>query len=105
MADPIEPTDARDLVASGDAVIIDVRDADAHETEHIAGATNIPISELADRLGELPDGVQVLTACGGGTRGPRAAAQLRELGIDARVVQGGLRGWKSAELPVDESGS
>ncbi len=99
--DLIDPVDAHGLVANGAAVIVDVREADARETEHIAGSVSIPLGELAERLGELPDGVQVLTACGGGTRGPKAAEQLRELGVDARVVRGGLRGWKSAELPVD----
>ena len=82
-------------------MIIDVRDVDAHATDARPGATSIPIGELADRLGELPDGVQVLTACGGGTRGPGPRAQLRELGVDARVLRGGLRGWKIADLPVD----
>ena len=91
----------RDLVERGEAVLVDVRDPDAFEAAHATGARNIPIDELADRLGELPEGAQVLTSCGGGTRGPKAAALLRELGIDAKVMRGGLRGWRSAELPIE----
>jgi rhodanese-related sulfurtransferase len=98
----IDPSTARELAEAGDAIIIDVRDASAHDEAHIAGATSIPIDELEARLGELPDGTRVLTACGGGTRGPRAAALLREHGVDATAIQGGLRGWRGAGLPVEE---
>jgi rhodanese-related sulfurtransferase len=100
--DQIDPRDAHGLAESGEAIIIDVRDASAHEQAHIAGARNIPIDELEARLQELPEGTQVITACGGGTRGPRAAQLLRDTGIDATAVRGGLRGWRSAELPVEE---
>ena len=101
MAESVEPTDARDLLASGDAVLVDVREPDAFAASHPAGARNVPIGELADRIAELPADATVLTSCGGGTRGPRAAALLRELGVDARPVRGGLRGWAGAGLPVD----
>jgi rhodanese-related sulfurtransferase len=97
----IEPAEAQQLADAGEAVIIDVRDASAHEEAHIAGARSIPIDELEARLDELPDGTKVLTACGGGTRGPRAAAQLRERGSDATAIQGGRRGWRAAERPVE----
>lgn len=99
--DPIEPTDAHTRLEAGDAVLIDVRDASAHAEGHAAGARSIPIDQLADHADELK-GTTVYTSCGGGTRGPKAAALLRELGVDARVVRGGLRGWKSAGLPVEE---
>lgn len=98
----IDPRDAHTLAQAGEAIIIDVRDAQAHEAAHIAGARSIPIDELEARLDELPAGAQVLTACGGGTRGPRAAQLLRDRGIDASTVRGGLRGWRSAALPVEE---
>jgi rhodanese-related sulfurtransferase len=103
-SDPIEPLDAHAQLVNGEAVLVDVREPDAFQAAHPEGAINIPIGELADRLGELPEGVQVITSCGGGTRGPKAAAQLQELGIDARVVKGGLRGWTGAELPVATDG-
>lgn len=103
MADHMDPIDARDLVDRHEAVLVDVRDADAFATAHPRGAINIPIGQLADRVAELPEGVRVITSCGGGTRGPRAAAQLTDLGIDARPLTGGLRGWSGAGLPVTEA--
>ncbi len=100
MTDTVDPRDVRDMLTRGEAVLVDVREPDAFASGHAVGARNIPIGELADRLDELPDGRQVVTTCGGGTRGPKAAAQLRELGVDARVLRGGLRGWTGADLPV-----
>lgn len=98
--EPIDPTDAHAMLERGEAVLVDVRDASAFDESHAAGARSIPIEQLEARLAELPDGVRVLTSCGGGTRGPRAAALLRDAGVDAQVVRGGLRGWRAAELPV-----
>ncbi len=100
MTESVEPADVHDLINRGEAVLVDVRDAAAFATSHPQGAINIPIGELADRLDELPDGAQVITSCGGGTRGPKAAAQLGELGVEARVMKGGLRGWSGAGLAV-----
>ena len=101
MTDSVDPRDAREKLTRGEAVLVDVREPDAFAKAHPAGAINIPIGELEARLGELPDDVEVVTSCGGGTRGPKAAAQLRALGVDARPLTGGLRGWTGAELPVD----
>jgi rhodanese-related sulfurtransferase len=98
----VDPVEASELVIAGDAIIIDVRDASAHAQAHIAGARSIPFDQLEAHLAELGDGTRIFTACGGGTRGPRAAALLREHGVDAAAVQGGLRGWRAAELPVEE---
>jgi rhodanese-related sulfurtransferase len=97
----VEAAHAHELVERGEAILIDVRDAGAYAESHAAGARSVPIDELEAHLDELPDGVQVITSCGGGTRGPRAAALLREHGVDAHAVRGGLRAWKAAELPVD----
>ncbi len=99
--EPIEPTDLEPLLASGDAVLVDVREPKAFADGHPAGAINVPIGQLAGRLDELEGRGMVVTSCGGGSRGPKAAAQLVELGVDARVLRGGLRGWNAAGLDVD----
>lgn len=97
----IDPVEAHELVADGHAVIVDVRDATAYADGHIAGAINISLGELADRVNDLPIDARVLTSCGGGSRGRTAAALLREHGVVADVVQGGLRRWSAADLPVE----
>ena len=50
---------------------------------------------LADSLGKT-----LAVSCGGGTKQLRATAYLRDNGVDAVVLRGGMRGWKSAGRPV-----
>ncbi len=56
-------------------VILDVRRADEHDVARIDGAHNIPLHELLDRVGEVPDG-EVWVHCAGGYRASVAASIL-----------------------------
>lgn len=93
---------ARAALAAGDAVLVDVRDQAAWREGHAADAVHVPIDELAQRLAELPTDARVITTCGGGTRGVRAARMLLESGRDAVVLQGGMRAWRAAGAPISE---
>jgi hydroxyacylglutathione hydrolase len=59
----------------GDLVILDVRRADEHRSRHIRGANNIPVHELADRVGDLPGG-EIWVHCATGYRASIAASLL-----------------------------
>lgn len=97
----LDPEDVHAGLQAGDVVLVDVRDASAFAEGHATGAVNIPIDQLEQRIDELTPGTRIVTSCGGGTRGPRAAALLHELGReDVHVLRGGLRGWRGADLPV-----
>jgi hypothetical protein len=50
-------------LAGGNAIIVDVRPADAYADSHILGAINIPLSDLATRMGELPKDKFIATYC------------------------------------------
>jgi rhodanese-related sulfurtransferase len=86
--------------------VVDVRDREEYAEGHLAGALNIPLDQLAERLGELPAGGEVVTYCNmhhrGGSRGERAAQLLRERGYPARALDGGFPAWREAGLPVEE---
>jgi rhodanese-related sulfurtransferase len=97
--DRIDPQAASVMLETGSAVLVDVRDEAAWREGHVPGALHIPIDALADRLDELPSGVLVITTCGGGSRGVRAAGLLEPTGRDVAVLQGGMRGWRAADLP------
>jgi rhodanese-related sulfurtransferase len=97
----VDPAAVRDLLEHGEAVLVDVRDASAFAQAHPAGARNVPIDQLAERVGELPQDTTVIVSCGGGTRAHKGTALLRELGVDAQTMPAGLRGWRAAGLPVD----
>ena len=77
-------------LGSGDVTLLDVRSRSEFAAASIEGAVNIPIDELRDRMGELPDR-PVWTVCAVGKRAYYATRQLRQSGYDARVLSGGMR--------------
>lgn len=59
----ISPEEARQAVAKGEAVLVDVRAKESYDAEHAKGAISIPLSELSSRMGELPKDKLVITYC------------------------------------------
>ena len=58
-----------------DITVLDVRQRNEYETSHIDGAINIPLHELADRLGTLPEG-EIWVHCASGYRASVAASMI-----------------------------
>ncbi len=103
--DALEPVPAADLlerVRDGLVTVLDVRPPEEYAQGHVAGALNVPLDRLQERLKELPPGRDVVAYC----RGPwcvlsfEAVARLREAGFEARRLQDGLPEWRRAGLPV-----
>ena len=72
-------------------VLLDVRSAEEFAEGSIPGARNV----LPDRLGNevVPANALVVTVCNhGGPRSQGAAKSLRERGIDAKFLVGGVKG-------------
>jgi len=55
--------EAAALREAGKAVIVDVRDPGTYDVSHIAGAINIPLDTLRQRLAELPRDKPIITYC------------------------------------------
>jgi glyoxylase-like metal-dependent hydrolase (beta-lactamase superfamily II)/rhodanese-related sulfurtransferase len=84
--------------------IVDVREADevAGPLGRIAGATWIPLDELAERAGELPRDRPVVTVCRSGARSAQAVALLAKAGFaDVANLAGGMLRWRAEGHPVD----
>ena len=62
-----------------EVVVLDVRRADEHDAARIAGAVNVPIHELPQRLADVPAG-EVWVHCAGGYRASVAASFLSAAG-------------------------
>ena len=84
--------------------VIDVREVDEYEDEHVPGAILIPLGDLADRVDEVPTDRPVLVICKSGARSRRAAEFLIENGIDASNVAGGTLAWIDSGRDVVEGG-
>ncbi|CAL9343650.1 hypothetical protein SUDANB106_00326 [Streptomyces sp. enrichment culture] len=89
-------------VGSGDVVVLDVRPAQEYAAGHIPGAISIPVDELAERVGELPDGVEVVAYCRGEycVMAHDAVRLLVEQGRKAIRLSDGMLEWRLADLPV-----
>jgi len=59
----ISAEEARQAVAKGEAVLVDVRAKESYDREHAKGALSIPLSDLGSRMGELPKDKLVITYC------------------------------------------
>ena len=81
--------------------LLDVRTRQEFAGGHIPGAVNIPIGELAGRLSELDPARSLAVYCEVGGRASRAVDLLEANGFVAVLqVQGSMRAWRAAELPV-----
>lgn len=102
----ITAEDARTRASGGAAVVIDVREPNEYAEGHVAGALNMPLASLHQRLAELPAGQTLVTYCNmrhrGASRCEMAASLLAGRGYDARALDGGYPGWKQSGYPVEE---
>lgn len=101
----IDAKTAHDWLSSGEAILIDVREADEFSAEHIACAASVPLSripELFDQM-HVPKGRKIIFQCLMGGRGSRACVALpadRAGDYDVYNIEGGITAWKHAGLPV-----
>ena len=95
--------EAQKLIDEG-AQLIDVRADHEWEAGRIAGATHLPLDELAERAGEIDKERPVVLYCRGGNRSTMATAALAEAGYDAAKLSEGIVGWAEAGLPLDPDG-
>jgi hydroxyacylglutathione hydrolase len=84
------------------SLLIDVREPEEFAAGHVPGAVNVPQSDLASRLEELPRDRTIYVVCQGGMRSARAAQFLRQVGFGELVnVSGGTNAWVGAGLELE----
>lgn len=82
-------------------VWVDIRPAEQFQAGHIAQARSVPLAELDKKAANLPKNKPLIVVGDGGRDAGRAATQLRALGFtDVQLLDGGMRGWAQAALPV-----
>ncbi len=95
-------------VSPGRTILIDVRDKEEYEAEHIKGAISIPIGELSMRADKNFGKDDELIVCCGSFECPastKAATLLSDMGFDNVLdYKGGLKDWKIAGFLTEGSG-
>lgn len=100
--EPVSRKELMDRLEAGLVTVLDVRPEDEFALGHLPGALNIPLAELAKRLGELDPDQEIVAYC----RGPycvlsyEAVAALRARGFKVRRLEDGYPEWRAAGLPV-----
>ncbi|NQW17899.1 MAG: rhodanese-like domain-containing protein [Chloroflexi bacterium] len=94
--------EAKEILDSQDAIVIDVRNKDEYEEGHVAGATWLPVEEVIARFDDLPTEGKLFFICQVGARSGLAAEYAAAMGADSdRLfnIEEGTPGWISAGLP------
>ena len=94
---------ATQMINRGKSVILDVREPAEFAAAHVRDAKNIPLGELAGRLGELEKSKAktIIVVCQKGTRSSSAARALEKAGFaDVVSLDGGLAAWQTQGLPT-----
>lgn len=89
-------------IQQGNAVVLDVRPRLEYDAAHIQGAISTPLSELCDRLAELPGDLDVVAYCRGEycVLAYEAVRLLRAAGRTARRLDGGMLEWRLEDRPT-----
>lgn len=103
--DPVPAIRLLEMARDGLVTVLDVRPPEEYAAGHLPGAVNIPLKDLEKHLLDLDPSQEIVAYC----RGPHcvlafdAVAKLREKGINARRLEGGLPEWRLDGLPVEVS--
>lgn len=88
---------------NNDAVVIDIRSADAFARGHIVSAKNIPHDELDGKMEQLEQykNTPIVAVCDAGATTTHVVNKLRGAGFESVFgLKGGMSGWGQAGLPV-----
>ena len=72
---------------------------------HLPAAVNMPLQEMSDYAGFLPEDREapILVVCETGNRSLSGALFLASLGYrDVRSINGGTSGWREKGLPISD---
>jgi rhodanese-related sulfurtransferase len=99
-ANEISPHAVVDLMNNENAVILDIRDQESYKKGHIIDAVNMKADEIDETKMNKYKNKSVVIVCAQGTTAQGAASKLKQKGIDAKVLRGGMNAWISADLPL-----
>lgn len=81
-------------------LLVDVRTPEEFATGHIAGAVNISLQSLPQRMDSLPKDQPIVLYCRSGNRSNTAAQMLARAGYTQVYDLGGIIDWRAQGLPL-----
>ena len=109
-SDPLRVSleEGRQLFEAHQARLIDIRETDEHATGVADGATLLPMSQLNQRVKEIPNDPSqpVLIICNTQNRSSKVAQALKDAGwSNVRYVHGGMSSWAKNGWPIVKPGA
>ncbi|MCP3686926.1 MAG: metalloregulator ArsR/SmtB family transcription factor [Gammaproteobacteria bacterium] len=101
--EPVPIVQLLERVRNGRGTVLDVRPPEEYAAGHLPGAINIHIDLLEQKLDKFNPEQEIVAYC----RGPYcvlafdAVIRLRDKGLNARRLEGGLPEWKLEGFPVE----
>lgn len=93
-----------ELESPNPPLILDVRSQQEWKERHIPDSRNIPLSQLKERIDEIPKARRIAVHCAGGYRSSIAVSLLDQNAITNVIeLAGGITAWEAANLPVRKS--
>ncbi len=91
-----------DIQDREDVYVLDVREQYEYDEKHIPNVTLLPMSEIENRLDEIPTDKEVIVTCRSGNRSGQVTQFLRQNGFDnVHNMEGGIVAWEQAGFPVE----
>jgi rhodanese-related sulfurtransferase len=97
------PHEAYAAWQAGEVAIVDIREQTEYDTTRVPGMPLLPMSELMDRLDDLPADKPLVMFCRSGNRSGQVTDYLNGTGDYGEVanMSGGILEWAAQGLPYE----
>ncbi len=101
--EPISMKELKSKINKDEVTIIDVRPKEEYLNGHLPGAVSIPMSELKNKIKNLPAGKEIIAYCRGKycVMAPEAAKILTAKGFKTSIMQDDVNSWRFAGLKIE----
>lgn len=94
----VDVQQAAAMLDHGDAILLDVREAQEWSAGHAPQAHHVPLGELSPH--DVSNRGPIIAVCRSGNRSGKAADLLAAAGIPVHNLVGGMKSWAQAGRPV-----
>ena len=95
------PMLAEELASPNPPLVVDIRAPREWNASHLSDSINLPLTQLQQRIHEIPRNRRIAVHCAGGYRSSIAASILNQYGITNLIeLAGGITAWEAAKFQV-----
>lgn len=91
----ISAAEGKQMLESGEAMLVDVREQSEYDEGHISGAVLLPLGQIESRAAEMlvDKKAKIIVYCRSGRRSAEAAKKLADMGYSNIFDMGGIQDW------------